>query len=127
MGCQAFSAVVTSAIAKVAYVRDCLLQRIKLVRILIIDNTQLVKAIDVFKQIMSSMDSTNTKSQRPRSRKSIAHMPSPDITNKENATIDSAGLAPIAKAARKKSRSKSIGPGGLDALQEGSGNRREVR
>ncbi|KAL8907748.1 MAG: hypothetical protein Q9207_001231 [Kuettlingeria erythrocarpa] len=53
-------------------------------------------------------------------------MPSPDLTCKENVTIDSAGLAPVAKAAVKKSRSKSIGPGGLDALREASGNRREA-
>ncbi|KAL8918237.1 MAG: hypothetical protein Q9208_007465 [Pyrenodesmia sp. 3 TL-2023] len=53
-------------------------------------------------------------------------MPSPDVTSKENVTIDSAGLASIARSAVKKSRSKSIGPGGLDALKEGSGNRREA-
>ncbi|KAL8717203.1 MAG: hypothetical protein Q9225_005538 [Loekoesia sp. 1 TL-2023] len=44
-------------------------------------------------------------------------MPSTDTTNKENATIDSSGLAPTVKGFSKKSRSKSIGPGGLDALQ----------
>ncbi|KAI4137815.1 MAG: hypothetical protein LQ341_004975, partial [Variospora aurantia] len=73
---------------------------------------------------MASMESPKGKMPRPRSRKSIAHMPSPDITNKENATIDSAELASFAKGTIKKSRSKSIGPGGLDALQEGTGNRR---
>lgn len=75
---------------------------------------------------MASMESPKGKMPRPRSRKSIAHMPSPDITNKENATIDSAELASFAKGTIKKSRSKSIGPGGLDALQEGTGNRRAV-
>jgi kinetochore protein Spc7/SPC105 len=34
---------------------------------------------------------------------------------------------PIAGKAAKKSRSKSIGPGGLDALMSSSGNRRKVR
>ncbi|KAI4283609.1 MAG: hypothetical protein L6R35_005106, partial [Caloplaca aegaea] len=70
------------------------------------------------------MESPKGKMPRPRSRKSIAHMPSPDITNKENATFDSAELASFAKGTIRKSRSKSIGPGGLDALQEGTGNRR---
>ncbi|KAL8837034.1 MAG: hypothetical protein Q9170_002688, partial [Blastenia crenularia] len=72
------------------------------------------------------MESLRVNSQRPQSRKSIAHMPSPEFTNKENATIDSAVLAPATKEASRKSRSKSIGPGGLDALQEGSGNRRQA-
>ncbi|KAI9171691.1 chromosome segregation protein [Paramyrothecium foliicola] len=41
--------------------------------------------------------------------------------DKENATVDvDASLA----ARRKKSRSKSLGPGGLDALKSGTGNRR---
>ncbi|KAL9005822.1 MAG: hypothetical protein Q9188_001404 [Gyalolechia gomerana] len=72
------------------------------------------------------MESPTAKTQRPRSRKSIAYMPSSEITNKENAPVDAAGLATAVKGASKKSRSKSIGPGGLDALQEGSGNRREA-
>ena len=63
-------------------------------------------------------------------RKSIAHMPSPEIGgDKENLTVDSAELssltAPV-KPAGKISRSKSIGPGGLDALKEDTGNRRAV-
>lgn len=43
--------------------------------------------------------------------------------------MDSAALSSLAtqgKQATKKSRSKSIGPGGLDALKEGSGNKQEV-
>ncbi|KAL8736938.1 MAG: hypothetical protein Q9181_002186 [Wetmoreana brouardii] len=75
---------------------------------------------------MSSMESVKSSAQRPRSRKSIAHMPSPDTVNNENITLDSAALAPPTKAAHKKSRSKSIGPGGLDALKETTGNRREA-
>ena len=61
-----------------------------------------------------------------QSRKSIAHMP---MAEKENASLDSAAMSTIAsqlKEKSKKTRSKSIGPGGLDALKEGSGNRGEV-
>ncbi|KAI4273785.1 MAG: hypothetical protein L6R38_006247, partial [Xanthoria sp. 2 TBL-2021] len=72
------------------------------------------------------MESPKVKTQRPRSRKSIAHMPSPDTVNKENTTFDSTTLAEGPKASHKKSRSKSIGPGGLDALKETTGNRRET-
>lgn len=49
---------------------------------------------------------------------------------KENATLDSATMSTISsqlKEKSKKSRSKSIGPGGLDALKETSGNRGDVR
>ncbi|KAL9600343.1 MAG: hypothetical protein Q9179_003250 [Wetmoreana sp. 5 TL-2023] len=53
-------------------------------------------------------------------------MPSPDTVNKENITVDSAALASATKAAYKKSRSKSIGPGGLDVLKETTGNSREA-
>ncbi|KAL9602456.1 MAG: hypothetical protein Q9219_001881 [cf. Caloplaca sp. 3 TL-2023] len=74
---------------------------------------------------METMESPKKKVFRPHSRKSIAHMPSPDTT-KENATIDSVGSALKLVEARHKSRSKSIGPGGLNPLQEGSGNRREA-
>lgn len=38
-----------------------------------------------------------------------------------------ANLNAQGKQVAKKSRSKSIGPGGLDALKEGSGNKLEVR
>lgn len=73
---------------------------------------------------------TTDSSARNRSavRKSIAHMPSPDTiidtSNKENLTIDLAGLkreinnTKIAKATTKKSRSKSLGPGGLEELKQ---------
>lgn len=66
----------------------------------------------------------------PRARKSIAHLPSPDVnTEKENLTVDSAAvITSVAqgKPVAKKLRSKSIGPGGLDALKEDAGNRRLV-
>ncbi|KAI9682026.1 MAG: hypothetical protein M1817_000080 [Caeruleum heppii] len=74
------------------------------------------------------------RQQRPRSRKSIAHVPSSSMTStadQENATVDLSALSAAKKAglaserASKKSRSKSIGPGGLDALNEGTGNRRK--
>ncbi|KAL3466449.1 hypothetical protein BJX64DRAFT_228845 [Aspergillus heterothallicus] len=70
---------------------------------------------------------------RPRSRRSIAHVPRSRLTtggDKEIATTDinatrtltgrSAGIGKD-----KKSRSKSLGPGGLDALQDSNGNRRK--
>ena len=68
--------------------------------------------------------------KRPRSRKSIAHMPSPDTvmtTDKENMTLDTSALAAKATSKlQKRSRSKSLGPGGIEALQEDSGNRGKV-
>ncbi|KAL8698003.1 MAG: hypothetical protein Q9224_002054, partial [Gallowayella concinna] len=70
---------------------------------------------------MTTMESPKAKIQRPRSRKSIAHMPSPDTVNKENVTS-----VTTSNAGHKKSRSKSLGPGGLDPLKEGTGNRREI-
>ncbi|KAL8664894.1 MAG: hypothetical protein Q9168_007816, partial [Polycauliona sp. 1 TL-2023] len=72
------------------------------------------------------MESPKAKIPRPRSRKSIAHMPSPETVNKENNIFDSTTSAEAAKASHKKSRSKSLGPGGLDALKETTGNRRDV-
>ncbi|KAL9582661.1 MAG: hypothetical protein Q9212_003164 [Teloschistes hypoglaucus] len=75
---------------------------------------------------MASLESSKSKMSRPLSRKSIAHIPSTDTVSIENNTVDTAGLAPAVKGAPKKSRSKSIGPGGLDALNEVSGNRREA-
>lgn len=60
-------------------------------------------------------------------RKSLAAMPSMDVSgDKENMTVDTAaitGLVSQGKQASKKSRSKSIGPGVLDALNEDAGNK----
>jgi len=77
-----------------------------------------------------------TSQKLPRARKSIAHLPSPDITNevqdKENATTDLSGAHQLgsaivkAFAVNKKLRSKSLGPGGLEALKEETGNKRKV-
>ena len=73
-------------------------------------------------------DKQSPKAPRMRqARKSIAHMPSSDLGgNKENATLDAAALTSLTakgKQAAKKSRSKSVGPGGLDALKESTGNK----
>ncbi|KAK5943090.1 hypothetical protein PMZ80_004095 [Knufia obscura] len=59
------------------------------------------------------------KSVRPKSRQSIAHMPS-----KANMTTDIAALkrAEEAKDKAKRSRGKSLGPGGLEALTETNAN-----
>lgn len=57
-----------------------------------------------------------------RTRKSIgSQADARRSTDRDNATLD------LGAASRKKSRSKSIGPGGLDALKQGNGNRRAVR
>ncbi|KJZ77327.1 hypothetical protein HIM_03051 [Hirsutella minnesotensis 3608] len=56
-----------------------------------------------------------------RSRKSIgAQSDARHAADKENATVDVGS----AMAASRKSRSKSMGPGGLDALKQSTGNRR---
>ncbi|KAL4804779.1 hypothetical protein BDV18DRAFT_27557 [Aspergillus unguis] len=72
-------------------------------------------------------------STRPRSRRSIAHVSRSRLTaggEKENATADVSAARTLADrqslAKRdKKLRSKSLGPGGLDALQASNGNRRK--
>lgn len=58
-----------------------------------------------------------------RVRKSVGSVAMKKTMDKENATVDVAGTL---AANRKKSRSKSMGPGGLDALRHGNGNRRAV-
>ena len=80
------------------------------------------------------MSSTIPSPKAPRVRqvrKSIAHTPSAYLNgNEENTRFDggtSASLSAQGKQVPKKNRSKSIGPGGLDALKEGSGNKQEVR
>lgn len=75
---------------------------------------------------------TSAGPSRRRVRQSIAHMPSADFSSqhdKENATTDLSALKNQGlpkKRTIKKLRSKSIGPGGLDALQDTSGNSRKV-
>lgn len=76
------------------------------------------------------MDATLPKSSRPK-RKSIAHQPSSATNSKalDNATADIAALqrASNPPAAKKKLRGKSLGPGGLEALKESTGNAIKVR
>lgn len=80
---------------------------------------------------MTSREEVTLPATRPKSRKSLGHIPSTSEMDQENATTDLGALAagkrggPIEKPS-KKSRSKSIGPGGLDALKDSSGNRRQV-
>ncbi|KAJ5615667.1 hypothetical protein N7537_000781 [Penicillium hordei] len=71
--------------------------------------------------------------RQPRSRRSIAHVPRSRMTSgldKENATTEIGAAQPFSNNTKpamrdKKSRSKSLGPGGLDALQNSNGNRRQ--
>ncbi|KAI0146106.1 Spc7-domain-containing protein [Xylariaceae sp. FL1272] len=58
-----------------------------------------------------------------RPRKSTGHSPVRKKMEKENITVDLASSM-AGNASRKKSRSKSMGPGGLDVLRSGTGNRR---
>ncbi|KAL4973907.1 hypothetical protein BDW66DRAFT_97008 [Aspergillus desertorum] len=81
---------------------------------------------------MASRDDS-AESSRVRSRRSIAHVSRSRLTaggDKENATTDIIASQPLANrqpaaGKEKKSRSKSLGPGGLDALQASNGNRRK--
>ena len=71
--------------------------------------------------------SRSPKAPRMRhARKSIAYLPPSDAAgDKENATVDSTSFNSMSsktKSAAKKSRSKSLGPGGIDALKETTGN-----
>lgn len=80
---------------------------------------------------MASREEMTLPATRPKSRKSLGHVAS-SVTDQENATADIGALAgkkraPPIERPSKKIRSKSIGPGGLDALRDTSGNRREVR
>ncbi|OJD18125.1 hypothetical protein AJ78_01843 [Emergomyces pasteurianus Ep9510] len=73
-------------------------------------------------------------SARVRSRRSFAQMPRPGIgsgIDKENMTADLSAVNEQRNVPEKpsrpdkKTRSKSLGPGGLDALQNANGNRRK--
>lgn len=73
--------------------------------------------------------------RRPRTRQSISNisdLSGAGLEDKENVTLDLSNLASLHNASlraqkqMKKSRSKSIGPGGLEALKETTGNRRKV-
>ncbi|KAI1205429.1 Spc7-domain-containing protein [Annulohypoxylon truncatum] len=71
---------------------------------------------------MSSRTGATIPSTR-RPRKSTGHSPVRKRMEKENITVDVASSL-ASNGGKKKSRSKSIGPGGLDALKPGTGNRR---
>ncbi|KIW17566.1 hypothetical protein PV08_04761 [Exophiala spinifera] len=70
--------------------------------------------------------STDRKSHKPKSRQSIAHIPSSrSSASRDNVTTDIAAIHArnnAAQAAKKRSRGKSLGPGGLEALTETTGN-----
>jgi hypothetical protein len=68
-------------------------------------------------------DLTVPATRRPR--KSTGQSPARKRMEKENITIDVASTS-AGTASRKKSRSKSMGPGGVDVLKAGHGNRRVV-
>lgn len=68
-------------------------------------------------------DVTLPPTRRPR--KSTGYSPVRKRMEKDNITVDVASSL-AGNGSRKKSRSKSMGPGGLDVLKSGSGNRRVV-
>jgi hypothetical protein len=80
------------------------------------------------------MGSPNARPNRPKSRQSTANITSSkDIGyDKENATADLSSMRKRKLAAsdteekKKRSRSKSLGPGGLEALKESAGNTAKV-
>jgi hypothetical protein len=81
--------------------------------------------------IMASPGRNQPGQPRPRARRSIANVPTSEAgIQQENMTADLSALQDTKRAAtqteRKKSRSKSLGPGGLDALKDEIGNRRKV-
>ena len=81
--------------------------------------------------ILEALESPHKASTDLRSCKPIEQMSKTDaLGDKENSTVDTATLAGLpAKniSGVKKGRSKSIGPGGLDAHQSGAENRQKVR
>lgn len=78
------------------------------------------------------METVSSKPNRPKSRQSIANVTSTKELefDKENVTIDPSSMRKRkltgSEAERKKLRSKSLGPGGLDALKGSPGNRTKV-
>jgi kinetochore protein Spc7/SPC105 len=78
------------------------------------------------------MDPPSSRPGRPKARQSLAHVNSAKELDydKENATADLGSMRQRKSAAsefeKKKSRSKSLGPGGLEALRESAGNATKV-
>lgn len=79
------------------------------------------------------MEPPSSRPNRPKSRQSIAHVVSSNdvACDKENATTDLSSMQKrkfaVADSDRKKLRSKSLGPGGLEALKESAGNTSKVK
>lgn len=78
------------------------------------------------------MDITLPAAKRPKSRQSIAYLPSKDRADdlKENIT-DNVSSSQRTRSTgpqveKKKTRGKSLGPGGLEALKETNGNATQV-
>ena len=73
------------------------------------------------------MEVTLPATNRPKSRRSLAHLPTSGSTaSKDNATTDIGAIqrdASASQSEKRKLRGKSIGPGGLEVLQESNGNR----
>ena len=76
------------------------------------------------------MEVTLPATNRPKSRHSLAHLPSSSSTaSKDNATTDIGAIqrqALASQSEKRKLRGKSIGPGGLEALQESNGNKTKI-
>lgn len=74
------------------------------------------------------MENSEKRTNRPRARQSIAHMPSSRLNgiDKQNATIDISAARKAqeinSQLLKKRTRGKSLGPGGLEALAETDGN-----
>ena len=76
---------------------------------------------------MSTIPSPKAVPSR-RNRKSIAHIPTPENGfNKENTEHGTSSAGMPEKPAGRKARSKSLGPGGLDALKQETGNIQKVK
>ena len=75
---------------------------------------------------MSTVQSPKASQGRPRARKSIAHFPLQDSSVEKENTEELLSNAGANVKPAKKTRSKSFGPGGLDALKEDTGNAQKV-
>ena len=75
---------------------------------------------------MSPQEDVTLPGTRPKSRKSLGHILWSQEKNQENTTAFTSTLVGPGKVSEKL-RSKSIGPGGIDALKDSTGNRRKVR
>ena len=75
---------------------------------------------------MSTVQSPKASQGRPRARKSIAHFPLQDPSVEKENTEELLSNAGANVKPAKKTRSKSFGPGGLDALKEDTGNAQKV-